>query len=94
MKPLKRQFDFFTYLVILAITMAGLMHAPWWSAAAGACILALLPFVEQTGLSLSPRGVGRSSDEPIASLVALMTGCAAASAAFALGRATAWLWGL
>jgi len=83
-----------TYLIILSITMAGMMHAPWWSAIAGAGILVLLPFVEQTGSSMSPNGVDRLGDEPIAGMADLFSGSMAAIIAFLLGRATGWLWGI
>jgi hypothetical protein len=81
------------YLIIFSITVAGVSQAPWWSAAIGACILALLPFVERQGMWTAPSGAD-DVHEPIASMVALINGSAAACAAFLLGRATGWLWGI
>jgi hypothetical protein len=80
------------YLIILAITMAGVSQAPWWSAVVGGCILALLPFVERPGTAPS---AGLSNEfEATASMTALINGSVAACAAFLLGRATGWLWGI
>jgi hypothetical protein len=81
------------YLIILAITMAGVSQAPWWSAAVGGCILALLPFVERPGARTAPPA-GLDQPEPTATMVAVINGSAAACAAFLLGRATGWLWGI
>lgn len=83
-----------TYLIILSITVAGMMHAPWWSAIAGACILMLLPIVERSAPSMSPTGANGVRDEPIAGMTDLINGSVAATAAFLLGRATGWLWGI
>jgi hypothetical protein len=83
-----------TYLIILSVTMAGMMQAPWWSAVAGACILMILPIAERSAPSTSPAGVDDERDEPIATMADLINGSVAATAAFLLGRATAWLWGL
>ena len=80
------------YLTILSTTVAGMMQAPLWAILAGACTLALLPIVERRGPATSP--AGHEADEPFALLASLLNGTASASAAFLLGRATAWLWGL
>ena len=80
------------YLIILAITMAGVSQAPWWSAVVGGCILALLPFVERAGTA-PPGGLDDQLD-PTTSMVTLINGSIAACAAFLLGRATGWLWGI
>jgi len=80
------------YLVILSTTVAGMMQAPVWAVIAGACTLALLCIVERRGTTTSP--MGQEADEPFATLASLLNGTAAASAAFLLGRATAWLWGI
>ena len=82
------------YLVIFAITMAGVSQAPWWSAVVGGCILALLPLVERPGAwTAPPAGIGGQL-VATASMAALINGSVAACAAFLLGRATGWLWGI
>src|SRR5262249_38383784 len=81
---LKGRTNLLAYLVILLITFAGMMQVHWSAAVAGGCILVLLPLVEtSTGV--------RESD---ARRLALINGASAASAAFVLGRATGWLWGI
>jgi len=82
------------YLIILSTTVAGMMQAPWWAAVAGACVLALLGIAERRGVSTAPTVFDHAAEEPIASVAALVNGSAAASAAFLLGRATGWLWGI
>jgi hypothetical protein len=81
------------YLIILATTVAGVLQAAWWAAVAGACILALLFIAERRSAS-SPTGYVGATDETFASIVAFINGSVACSAAFLLGRATAWLWGI
>ncbi len=80
------------YLIILSTTVAGMMQAPAWVILACACTLALLSLVERRGTTTSP--MGHEAGEPFAALASLLNGTAAASAAFLLGRATAWLWGI
>ena len=80
------------YLIILSTTVAGMMQAPVWAILAGACTLALLSIVERRWAAASP--MGQEADEPFAIFASLLNGTASASAAFLLGRATAWLWGL
>ncbi len=81
------------YLIVLSTTFAGMMHAPVWAAVAGACVLSLLLIAEKRDLSMSPTG-SNFVDGPIAIAAALFNGSAAASAAFVLGRGTAWIWGI
>jgi hypothetical protein len=82
------------YLIILSTTVAGMLQTAWWAAVAGACILALLSVAERRGALMSPTGNEGAADEPFATIVALLNGSVACSAAYMLGRATAWLWGI
>jgi hypothetical protein len=71
------------YLVILMITVAGMMQLPWIAMPLGACILALLPFVER---AVAPVGSSTRTNYtifgPVPSVAALLNGVMAASAAF------------
>ena len=80
------------YLIILTIAVAGMMQAHWWSAVAGGCVLALLTLVERGNVAASPSSL--QGDVSTARAFALGNAAAAATAAFAAGRASAWLWGL
>lgn len=80
------------YLIILSATVAGMMQAPWWAAAAGSCILALLGIVDRRGMSTAPSGFDH--EESFVSVAIAVNSTVAASTAFVLGRATGWLWGI
>lgn len=80
------------YLIILSIAVAGMMQAHWWSAVAGGCLLALLTLMERGNMAASPSSL--QGDVSTAGAFALGNAAAAATAAFAVGRASAWLWGL
>lgn len=82
------------YLIILAETVAGMMQLSWLAVAIGACLLALLGVVERNEKLLPPRGIEDAATEPIVFVIAAINGLVAATAAFLLGRATAWLWGI
>ena len=81
------------YLLILATTVAGMLQASWWAALAVACILALVFLAERPGALSSPRGYAGLFEDRFASVLALVNASVASATAFALGRATAWLWG-
>ena len=80
------------YLIILSTTVAGMAQATAWAVVAGASALALLSIVERRSTKTAPTDL--HAEEPFASFALLFNGAAAASAAFLLGRATAWLWGV
>ena len=82
------------YLIVLLTVVAGMMQMPLWAALAGACVLTLAMIAERRGLTATPTGLDDENAEPIATLATLLNGSAAASAAFVLGRVTAWLWGI
>lgn len=82
------------YLTILVTTIGGIIQASWWVALAGGCVLALVFMAERDRASVSPRGYAGLFDDPFSSVVAFCNGSAAAASAFALGRLTAWLWGI
>lgn len=82
------------YLIILSATAAGMMQAAWWAAATAACILALVSIAERRSALTSPTISEGATDEPLATLLAVVNGSVACSASFMLGRAIAWLWGI
>jgi hypothetical protein len=82
------------YLIILAATVAGMMQVSWLAAPVCACLLALLLALERYNASLSPSGLEDAAGEPFATMTSLANGSMAATAAFLLGRATGWLWGI
>jgi hypothetical protein len=89
-----RLFGILAYLAILFTCIAGMLHTPWWAACAGASLLALLSIADPRGSHAyyARLGVPIPSAALFAS-TALNAG-AAASTAYLLGRAIAWIWGL
>lgn len=82
------------YLIILLITMAGMMRLTSWSAIAGACVLVLLPFLERARAATSPRDLGAAGNGAPASTSNMAYCLVAAFAAYFLGEAIGWLWGI
>ena len=79
------------YLIILSIAVAGMMHTHWWAAVAGGCVLALLALAERRTATVP----WIMKSEPIAlPAYAFINGSLAATVAFALGRASGWIWGI
>ena len=85
-----------TYLVALLITFMGMLQqlSPFATIPLGACLFSILAIGERHGLLASQSGIASEQDEPYATMADLLTSSAAALAAFLLGRATAWLWGI
>ena len=79
------------FTILLATCLAGVFHAPWYSAAAGACSLALLSLLNQRAAS-GPRLGGVS--EPVLIFSSVLNAAAVASGVFAFGHVARWAWGL
>lgn len=73
------------YLAIVSTSVAALAGAPWWAAVACGCLLTLMSIAEQQGRTTSSR---------VAAGGHLVGGMTAGAAAFLLGRASGWLWGI
>lgn len=82
------------YLTILCVAFAGLIQLPMWTVAIGAAGLSAVIVSEKIAGRLSPIGSDRFQLEGIAMLAALLNGSAAATASYAIGRVTAWVWGV
>lgn len=83
-----------TYLIVLLITFGGMLQLSPIVVAGGALLLLFVAIGERRGLLTSNSRVSSAQDEPFASVADVLTSSAAASAAFLLGRTTAWLWGI
>lgn len=82
------------YTALLLTCTAGLFHVSWWSACAGASLLALLSIADPQGShAYFARSIGRTAPSALFAATAL-NAAAAASAAYLLGRFIAWFWGL
>ena len=81
------------YLVVLVTAIIGLVHAPWWAALPGGILLTSFVVLDQQQLRPRFNSVDSTDLLAIAGLAALPIGFGGAAAAFALGRATAWLFG-
>ena len=75
------------FLIILATCVAGVLHAPWWAALAGACGLMLYSLTAH-------RHMHAGIPEPIVIASSAINGVWAAGGAFVFGIAARWFWGL
>lgn len=78
------------YGILLATCIAGVFHAPWWAAVAGACSLALMSLMVRTASVPQMRTIS----EPVIVLASVLNAFAAASGVFIFGHVARWLWGL
>jgi hypothetical protein len=80
------------FVIVLATSLAGLFHAPWWSAVVGGCFISLVL------LSQAPRWIEADGDraawDRADALSSLCIAAVAAPLSFASGRLAASMWGL
>jgi len=88
---LRRRQAIAAYAVLLATCLAGVFHAPWWAACAGACTLTLMQLFEQRPGTVPQL---RAVSETVQILASVLNAAAAASGAFVLGYIARWMWGL
>jgi hypothetical protein len=79
------------YVVLLSTCLAGVFHAPWWAACAGACSLALILLIPPRA---APAPQMRTIGEPVLIFSSVLNASAVASGAFIFGHVARWLWGL
>ncbi len=79
------------FVVLLATCLAGVFHAPWWAACAGACSLALISLLT---LRTAYEPQLRVVTEPILIFSSVLNAAATASGAFIFGYVARWMWGL
>ena len=84
----------FAFTTILATTMAGALHAPWWAAMTGACILVLVSLNKAWTVAGATSRKTRSVPDSIQFAASALNGGAIAAASFAFGQGTTWAWGL
>jgi hypothetical protein len=77
---------------ILTTCVAGILQLSWWTAVAGACVLALI------SLSNHPYAYrtveGRESAQSTLFFASFLNAAATAGAALFVGRAIGWFWGV
>jgi hypothetical protein len=78
------------YIVLLATCTAGVLHAPWWAACAGACLLTLISLLGQRAAMPELRGVS----EPILITSSILNAAGVAAGVFIFGHLARWFWGL
>jgi hypothetical protein len=83
-----------SYSLIFAIAIFGLLHQPWWLAAAGALLLAATLSLQDRRVSARLTAAQAMELAMFASVARLSLCAAASSAAFVLGRICAWLFSL
>jgi hypothetical protein len=79
------------YLILLSTCAAGIFHAPWWAACAGACSLALILLITP---GTAPVAQMRTIGEPLYIFSSVLNASAVAAAAFIFGHVARWFWGL
>lgn len=82
-----------TFAVLLATCVAGILHAPWWAACAGASSLALISLLALRARAASVPEL-RMISEPVLVLSSLINATVAACGIFAFGHFARWVWGL
>lgn len=91
---IKRAQSALAYVTLLATCVAGIFHAPWWAACAGACLLALISLIGPRAASISQMQGSGAISEPVLILSSVLNASAVASAAFVFGHVARWCWGL
>ena len=82
------------FAAILAVIAAGTLHLSAWTAAAGACVLALVSLTSSQGAYSRYGYAGSPVGLPAVLLSTALNASAAAAASFVLGRLIAWAWGI
>lgn len=80
------------HTIVFTTGLAGLFHAPWWAAVAGACTLILYLLVEDQDFSLEH--VRRSSWVTAHTASSVAIGLIAGPLAFGAGQLAAFVWGV
>ena len=82
------------YAILLLTSVAGVAHVNWWAACVGACALILLSLFGRQLKSANQMDLSGEASDIALALSSVINGSAAGSAAFLLGKGSAWLWGL
>jgi hypothetical protein len=82
------------YVIVFATGLAGMLHAPWWAALVGACVLALYLISEDRRETLAYTGGDAGAWEVAQTLSSLSISAVAAPMAFTAGWASGYLAGL
>ena len=86
-----RSWSIAAYCTLLATCIAGIFHAPWWAACAGACSLALLSLVTQRVGNVPQL---KMVSDPVLVFATFLNAAAAAAGAYVFGHLARWFWGL
>ena len=81
------------YTTLLLTCIAGIVHASWWAASGGACLLVINSILSRQ-FATARHGIelGAPADQTLA-LSSILNGAVIASAAFVLGKFAGWVWG-
>jgi hypothetical protein len=82
------------YFTILAAAVSGLTGVSWWAAIVAGCLLALQSIIGHQQFYHELKRAEALGVLSATAPISLVSGCLASGAAFALGRASGWLWGL
>jgi hypothetical protein len=82
------------YAIVFATGFAGMLHAPWWAAVIGGCILALHLIAEDRRETLAYANGDAAAWEIAQTLSSLTIATVAAPIAFIAGQVSALLWGI
>jgi hypothetical protein len=82
------------FAAIFGVTIAGMLHAPWWAACAGASLLLIASLrLHQNVYARLAQG-GSLTHQSLLALTSLLNAITASAVAFGLGWVVAWSWGL
>ena len=90
----KRPADILAFLTILFVCAAGALKLSWWAAVIGACSLILISLNNHWGRRSEVRARTRAISDPTQLAASSLNAATVASASFAFGHLTAWMWGI
>lgn len=88
----ERRMSINLFAIVFATGLAGMLGAPWWGAAAGACVIALVLLNEDRREQLVGGDAARW--EIAQTMSSLTISAVAGPVAFAAGRVTGVVWGV
>ncbi len=80
------------YAIVFATGLAGMLHAPWWAAVVGGCVLALYLINEYSADDVVVPGIDTATWSTATAASSCLTSLVATILAFAAGRFIDWLW--
>ena len=82
------------YFIILGTCVAGIVRAPWWAALVGGCLMLLISLTWHREAYARYAETQDTTAQSVQLFAGVLNASAAAAAAYAMGRAIGWIWGV